>query len=92
VKQECRGILDEVKKTVRNEAERKGVSLNKAILSLFERAGTKVPEKKKVLHHDLDHLSGLWSRKEAASFDKTLKAQKMVDAISKLRTPDSELI
>ena len=77
-----RSIPDEVKKTVQKEAERKGVSLNKAIISLLERAmGTKVPEKKKrVLYHDLDHLAGLWSREEGASFDKTLKAQRKVDA------------
>ena len=55
-----RSIPDEVKKTVQKEAERKGVSLNKAIISLLERAmGTKAPEKKKrVLYHDLDHLAG----------------------------------
>ncbi len=77
-----RGIPDDVKKTVRKEAAQKGVSLNKAIISLLERAaGTKAPEKnKRVLYHDLDHLAGLWSREEAASFDKTLKAQRKVDA------------
>jgi len=77
-----RSIPDAVKKTVRKEAERKGVSLNKAIISLLEQsAGMKAPEKKKrVLYHDLDHLSGLWSREEAASFDKALKAQRKVDA------------
>jgi hypothetical protein len=43
--------------------------------------GTKAPEKKKrVLYDDLDHLAGLWSREEAAEFDKTLKAQRKVDA------------
>jgi tRNA(fMet)-specific endonuclease VapC len=43
-----RSIPDEVKKTVQREAERKGVSLNKAIISLLERAvGTKAPERKK---------------------------------------------
>jgi hypothetical protein len=77
-----RSIPGEVEKTVRKEAERKGVSLNKAIISLLERSvGTKVPEKKKrVMYDDLDHLAGLWSREEAASFDKTLKAQRKVDA------------
>ncbi|HAR45226.1 MAG: hypothetical protein A2X56_04875 [Nitrospirae bacterium GWC2_57_13] len=76
-----RSIPDKVKKTVQKEAERKGVSLNKAIISLLERAvGTNAPEKKKrVLYHDLDHLAGLWSREEAASFDKTLKTQRKVD-------------
>ncbi len=77
-----RSIPDAVKKTVRKEAEKKGVSLNKAIIALLERAvGTTGPEKKKrVLYHDLDHLAGLWSREEAASFDKSLKAQRKVDA------------
>lgn len=77
-----RGIPDAVKKTVQKEAEKKGMSLNKAIVSLLERAvGAKAPEKKKrVLYHDLDHLAGLWSREEAASFDKSLKAQRKVDA------------
>jgi len=77
-----RSIPDEVRKTVQREAAQKGVSLNKAIISLLERAvGTKSVEKKKrVLYSDLDHLAGLWSREEAASFDKTLKAQRKVDA------------
>ena len=77
-----RRIPDEVKKTVQKEAAQKGVSLNKAIISLLERAmGSKAPEKKKrVLYNDLDHLAGLWSREEAAEFDKNLKAQRNVDA------------
>jgi plasmid stability protein len=76
-----RSIPDEVKKTVQKEAAQKGVSLNKAIISLLERAvGTKAEGKKKrVLYDDLDHLAGLWSREEAAQFDKTLKAQRKVD-------------
>jgi plasmid stability protein len=76
-----RSIPDEVKKTVQKEAAEKGVSLNKAIISLLERAvGSKTPEKKKrVLYNDLDHLAGLWSREEAAEFDKNLTAQRKVD-------------
>jgi hypothetical protein len=67
---------------VQKEAERKGMSLNKAIISLLERAvGSKAPEKKRrVLYHDLDHLAGLWSREEAAQFDRSLKTQRKVDA------------
>jgi plasmid stability protein len=76
-----RSIPDEVKKTVQKEAARKGVSLNKAIISLLEHAvGTKSMEKKRrILYKDLDHLAGLWSREEAAEFDKNLKAQRKVD-------------
>jgi plasmid stability protein len=77
-----RSIPDAVKKTVQKEAAQKGVSLNKAVISLLERAvGTKAPEKKsRVFHDDLDHLAGLWSREEAAEFDKNLKTQRKVDA------------
>jgi len=77
-----RSIPEDVRKTVQKEAEQKGMSLNKAIISILERTvGTKVSEKKKrVVYHDLDHLAGLWSREEAASFDKILKAQRKVDS------------
>ena len=76
-----RSIPDEVKKTVQKEAAQKGISLNKAIISHLERAvGTMAPEKKKrVLYADLDRRAGLWSREEAAAFDKNLKAQRKVD-------------
>ena len=72
-----RSIPDAVKKTVQKEAAQKGVSLNKAIISLLERAvGTKAPEKKKrVLYNDLDHLAGLWSREESAVFDSAMKGR-----------------
>ncbi|HYA85639.1 MAG TPA: hypothetical protein VEI57_01045 [Nitrospirota bacterium] len=40
----------------------------------------KAPErKKKTLHHDIVHFAGLWSREEAAEFDRNLKAQGKVD-------------
>jgi len=76
-----RDIPPEVKKTVQREAERKGMSLNKAFIALLEQAVSgKIPSKKKqVLYHDLDHLAGLWSREEAAEFDKGIKAQRKVD-------------
>ena len=76
-----RGIPEKVKKAVQKEAERKGLSLNRAFISLLERtvSGTVREKKKKVLHHDLDHLAGLWSREESAAFDKYLGLQRKVD-------------
>jgi hypothetical protein len=76
-----RSISDEVKKMLQKKTAQKGISLNKAIISFIEPAmGTKYPaRKKRVLYNDLDHLAGLWSRKEAAEFDKNLKAQRKVD-------------
>jgi hypothetical protein len=76
-----RGIPKEVEKVIKREAERKGLSLNRAFISVLERAAThKSPEKKKrVLYHDLDHLAGLWSREESAAFERNLRGQRKVD-------------
>ena len=76
-----RGIPEEVEKVVRKESERKGLSLNRAFFSVLERAATgKSPEKKeRVPHHDLDYLSGLWSREESAAFEKNLRGQRKMD-------------
>lgn len=74
-----RGIPDKIKKAAQKEAERKGLSLNRAFISLLERTVSGTARKKKVIHHDLDHLAGLWSREESAAFDKYLGAQRKVD-------------
>jgi len=76
-----RGIPEEVQKVVKREAERKGLSLNRAFIAVLERAASgKSPEKKKkVLHHDLDHLAGLWSREESAAFERNLRGQRKMD-------------
>jgi hypothetical protein len=76
-----RGIPADLEKAVKREAERNGLSLNRAFISVLERAvgGKSREKKKKVLHHDLDHLSGIWSREESAVFEKNLRAQRKVD-------------
>ena len=70
-----RKIPDEVEKIIKREANRKGLSLNKAFISLLERAaGAKEKEKKKkTIYHDLDHLSGIWTKEEAKIFLKSLE-------------------
>lgn len=76
-----RGIPDEVGKVIKKEAVRRKTSLNKALVSLLEKAaGTATPEMKgPVLYHDLDHFAGLWAREEAAAFDRALDAQRTID-------------
>jgi hypothetical protein len=76
-----RGIPQEVEKIIRGEAGKKGVSLNKAFISLLEKlAGFKEKEgKKRTLYHDLDHLSGVWARKEVTAFNKHLELQRQID-------------
>ena len=75
-----RGIPVEIEKTLRKEAERKGVSLNKAFISLLEKTtGTKEKAKKKLLHRDLDHLCGIWTKREAEEFTKNVGFQRRID-------------
>jgi len=63
---------------VRKKADRKGLSLNRYLIPVLERAvnGPSVEKKKRVLHHGLDHLGGFWSRKESVAFEKHLRVQR----------------
>ncbi len=76
-----RGIPAEVEKMIRREAEREGLSLNKAFISFLERTtGTKKKaQKRNSLHRDLDHLCGIWTRKEAEEFLKNVELQRTID-------------
>lgn len=76
-----RGIPEDIARTIEKEAKRKQSSLNKAIISLLEKAtGISAKEKKKkTLYHDLDHLFGIWTKEEAAIFKKSLELQRKVD-------------
>jgi hypothetical protein len=69
-----RGIPVDIEKMIKREAERKGLSLNKAFISLLEKAAdTKEKvQKRKSMHHDLDHLCGIWTRREAVEFQRTI--------------------
>ena len=68
-------------KAVRGEAERKRISLSKAVISLLEGQAEVHKRKKtrKPQHQELDALAGSWSKKEAAEFDKALAAQRPID-------------
>ena len=76
-----RGIPVEIERMIKKEAERKGLSLNKAFISLVEKAtGTKEKmRKRKFLHHDLDHLCGIWTKRDAEEFTKNVEFQRTID-------------
>jgi hypothetical protein len=76
-----RGIPAEIERMVKREAEREGLSLNKAFISFLERTtGTKKKtQKRSSLHHDLDHLFGIWTKKEAEEFTKHVDFQRTID-------------
>ena len=76
-----RGIPAEVEREIKREARGKGKSLNKALISLLEKAtGARgKSSSREFLHHDLDHLCGTWTREDAAEFGKNLKALRKID-------------
>lgn len=76
-----RGIPDEVEKVIKKEVKTKGLSLNKAFISLLKRATGIGPKgkKKKTLYHDLDNLFGVWKKEESTAFEKNLKYQRKID-------------
>jgi len=76
-----RGIPVEIERMIKKEAERKGLSLNKAFISLVEKAtGTKEKmQKRKSMRHDLDHLCGIWTKRDAEEFTKNVEFQRTID-------------
>lgn len=77
-----RGVPESVAKAVKKEAEGKGLSLNKAFIALLERSinvGKAKKKREKAVYHDLDHLSGAWSKNDAQTFNRRLKDQRKID-------------
>ena len=76
-----RNLPPELAEAVRKEAERKRISVNKAVISLLERKaeGSKRKAAQTREYDDLDALAGAWTRKEAVEFDKALAAQRTLD-------------
>jgi len=77
-----RNIPDEVEAIVRSEADSRGVSLNKAYLTLLKRgaqhtAGIEAPQKRK--KGRFARFCGIWSEEEAAAFDESTLSQRSID-------------
>lgn len=72
-----RDISPKLERAIRERAAKARTSFNRVVLGLLEEhlglGGGRV------LHHDLDHLAGSWSREEGQAFDKALAAQRRID-------------
>lgn len=76
-----RDIPDNIAKAIEKKSKKEKLSLNRTIISLLER-GTGVAAGHKAvrpLYHDLDHLFGSWSKKEAEEIENNLKSQRRID-------------
>jgi len=76
-----RNLPPEVARRVREEADRMGVSLNRAVIRMLMKAlGLDGPEQRPRVHHDFDRFAGTWSKKEAAAFEKGLSERRGTDS------------
>lgn len=76
-----RGLDDELYDALKAEAKHKGVSLNRYVLSLLQRAlgFTEKPKPADGAFDDLDYLAGTWTQEEAEAFDLELQKQREID-------------
>lgn len=72
-----RNLPAPVEKAVKARARERGISLNRAVLSLLEEAlgGPRRTRR----HEDLDRLAGTWSAADAREFAGALRKQRRVD-------------
>jgi len=72
-----RGIPPEVEKAIAEEARKKGLSYNKALISLLRKAvGC---EEKRKEHHDLDEFCGIWAQSPELDVTPFLEEQRRID-------------
>ena len=78
-----RDIPEEIEMVVRNEASNKGVSLNKAFLSLLrkgtQQAIAQPPAVNRQRKSRFSRFCGIWSDEDAVEFDKALLDQRKID-------------
>ncbi len=75
-----RNVPKEIAKEIERRAQIQRISMNRAVITLLEDAmGSAGSPKTRAVHHDLDHLSGKWTKSNAAQLHKNLSAVRKVD-------------
>jgi hypothetical protein len=77
-----RGIPDNIETLAQEEAKSKGVSLNKAFISLLRRGAelqASPRRKKPSTASEFSKFLGLWKEEDAATFDESLRQQRDID-------------
>ena len=76
-----RNLPPELARVIRQKAKREKVSLNRVVIGLLEEAtGLGKNAKAEVLHHDLDHLAGVWSQEEYEEIMEAVKEQRQIES------------
>ena len=76
-----RGVGEELHRAIKEHAKRRGLSINRYVLSVI-RESVGLGSGKKDLEmefHDLDHLAGTWSQQAYDEFLRDLESQREID-------------
>ena len=74
-----RGISPQIMLRLKREAKELKISVNQLILKFVEQGVDLNAKPKRLLHHDLDHLAGGWSKQESTAFEKRLEIFEKID-------------
>lgn len=74
-----RGIEPELEKTMKTNASRENLSVNKWMLKVLKRSVGLEREKTFRKHNDLDSLAGGWTKKESDKFLEDIKIFERID-------------
>jgi hypothetical protein len=74
-----RNLPPRLAQAIRQRARERGLSFNKAVITMLEESVGVTGQERRREHHDLDHLFGTWTIEEAEAFDADLREQRRVD-------------
>ena len=75
-----RGLDETITKNLKRMAGQNGKSVNQFVLdTLKERLGLKKEKKYTVVHHDMDHLFGIWSENEFKRIQGKIDSERKID-------------
>jgi len=76
-----RKLSPALSRAIRRKADETRSSISKTVINLLEESvGIRRARKERRIHHDLDKLSGAWTRDEAATFRVALETQRTIDS------------
>ncbi len=75
-----RGMSKQIEQAIRKEAKKEGISLNRVVIRLMEKAlGKPGPGEYPEPHDDLDRFCGVWLPEEAEELESRLSRTRAID-------------
>ncbi len=75
-----RGVDDQLDAALKDEARRRGLSVNRLVLDLLrQELGLSPGRDRRPKRHDLDHLAGSWADAEVAEFERNTAEFEQID-------------